>query len=236
MRPVPLSKARTKPDAKPNHPTSSVVDAALDLRKRAMRPTTTRTHSNRESRYRRPPRQPQTVRHQPIWSTSQMTRPTGRDAVLITVTDLHAALQSLAPPAVLDVRWALGDPSGHRDYLDQHIPGARFVDLERELSAPPSPQAGRHPLPAIEDLQRAARGWGVYARPGRRRVRRRRGAVGGAGVVAAALGRCARRAHPRRWPGRPGRGRASVATGPGQKRPGRRPARDAGPTGPAMSS
>ena len=46
-----------------------------------------------------------------------------------------------------DCRWLLEDPdSGHRAYLEGHIPGAVYVDVERDLSAPPGP-AGRHPLP-----------------------------------------------------------------------------------------
>jgi thiosulfate/3-mercaptopyruvate sulfurtransferase len=70
----------------------------------------------------------------------------------------------IAPGSVLlDVRWALGDPHGHAHYLAGHLPGAVFVDLDAELAAPPSPVAGRHPLPAIADLQAAARRWGVRA-------------------------------------------------------------------------
>ncbi len=80
-------------------------------------------------------------------------------AVLITADELRATDPR---PALLDVRWALGDPDGHRHYLDGHIPGAVFVDLETELAAPPSPAAGRHPLPAVDDLQAAARRWGLH--------------------------------------------------------------------------
>jgi thiosulfate/3-mercaptopyruvate sulfurtransferase len=47
----------------------------------------------------------------------------------------------------VDCRWSLDDPAeGRRAYLAGHIPGAVFVDLERELSAAPGP-GGRHPLP-----------------------------------------------------------------------------------------
>ena len=59
---------------------------------------------------------------------------------------------------LLDVRWELGDPHGRRDYLAGHIPGAVFVDLPGELAGSGE---GRHPLPALEDLQAAARRWGV---------------------------------------------------------------------------
>lgn len=63
--------------------------------------------------------------------------------------------------ALLDVRWALGDTQGHARYLDGHLPGAVFVDLDAELAAPASPEQGRHPLPGLLDLQAAARRWGI---------------------------------------------------------------------------
>jgi thiosulfate/3-mercaptopyruvate sulfurtransferase len=85
-----------------------------------------------------------------------------RTVVVDTVT-LATELRSGRPPALLDVRWALGDPDGEKHYLDGHLPGAVYVDLEEELAAPPSPQAGRHPLPDIGDLQQAARRWGLRA-------------------------------------------------------------------------
>ncbi|WP_228819391.1 sulfurtransferase [Nocardia transvalensis] len=62
---------------------------------------------------------------------------------------------------LLDVRWALGDPDGPQHYLNGHIPGAVFVDLETELAAPPSPARGRHPLPEAAHLQKCARSWGL---------------------------------------------------------------------------
>jgi thiosulfate/3-mercaptopyruvate sulfurtransferase len=60
-----------------------------------------------------------------------------------------------------DCRWALDDPDwGRAQYLAGHIPGAVFLDVERELSAPPGP-GGRHPLPTTEDFARAAGAAGV---------------------------------------------------------------------------
>lgn len=48
---------------------------------------------------------------------------------------------------VCDIRWDLTDPDkGRETYENGHIPGALFVDLEADLSAPPG-KAGRHPLP-----------------------------------------------------------------------------------------
>jgi thiosulfate/3-mercaptopyruvate sulfurtransferase len=50
----------------------------------------------------------------------------------------------------VDVRWSLDDrDAGRVWYRGGHIPGAVFVDLERELSDPPGP-GGRHPLPSHE--------------------------------------------------------------------------------------
>ncbi len=47
---------------------------------------------------------------------------------------------------IADVRWVLGDPAAGRAAYDAgHIPGAIFVDLDRDLAAPSGP--GRHPLP-----------------------------------------------------------------------------------------
>lgn len=48
---------------------------------------------------------------------------------------------------VADVRWSLDGREGRTAYLDGHLPGAVFVDLDRDLSDPPTTEAGRHPLP-----------------------------------------------------------------------------------------
>ena len=81
---------------------------------------------------------------------------------LISVDDL--ATRPGGPGLVLlDVRWRLDRPDGRPEYLAGHLPGAVFVDLEAELAAPPSPAAGRHPLPDPGDLQAAARRWGIHA-------------------------------------------------------------------------
>jgi thiosulfate/3-mercaptopyruvate sulfurtransferase len=82
-------------------------------------------------------------------------------APLITVAELRAALASPPVPVLLDVRWALGDPDGREHHAAAHIPGAVFVDLDRELSGPPATATGRHPLPDVDALQAAARRWGI---------------------------------------------------------------------------
>jgi thiosulfate/3-mercaptopyruvate sulfurtransferase len=89
--------------------------------------------------------------------------------ILITAPELAEALDAGtldgAPVRVLDVRWRLDRPDGRPAFAEGHIPGAVYVDLENELAAHvPAGQApvdGRHPLPLIEALQAAARGWGV---------------------------------------------------------------------------
>jgi thiosulfate/3-mercaptopyruvate sulfurtransferase len=61
----------------------------------------------------------------------------------------------------VDCRWALDDPeSGRRDYLAGHVPGAVFVDVEQDLSAPPG-AGGRHPLPTEEQFVAAASRAGI---------------------------------------------------------------------------
>lgn len=53
---------------------------------------------------------------------------------------------------IFDLRWSLADPDGGRNaYLAGHVPGAVFVDLDRDLAAPPS-MDGRHPLPGLSDF------------------------------------------------------------------------------------
>jgi thiosulfate/3-mercaptopyruvate sulfurtransferase len=73
-----------------------------------------------------------------------------------------AALLKRPAPALLDVRWTLGGPSGHADYLAGHLPGAVFVELDRELAAPPG-AGGRHPLPDRAMFGTAMRRAGVSA-------------------------------------------------------------------------
>jgi thiosulfate/3-mercaptopyruvate sulfurtransferase len=61
----------------------------------------------------------------------------------------------------VDCRWALDDPGlGRRQYLAGHIPGAAFIDVERELSAPAG-TGGRHPLPSAAQFASAASRCGV---------------------------------------------------------------------------
>jgi thiosulfate/3-mercaptopyruvate sulfurtransferase len=67
------------------------------------------------------------------------------------------------PYQFVDCRWELGKPERGRElYLAGHLPGASFLDVERELSAPPGgANGGRHPLPPPDDFARVAGAAGI---------------------------------------------------------------------------
>ena len=52
---------------------------------------------------------------------------------------------------VADVRWSLAGPPGAELYDVGHLPGAVFLDADRELSSP-GEGAGRHPVPEADKL------------------------------------------------------------------------------------
>ncbi|HEY9294078.1 MAG TPA: sulfurtransferase [Microlunatus sp.] len=80
--------------------------------------------------------------------------------VLIDVDELARLLAGDGPPVVIDVRWSLGGPSRLPDFLNGHIPGAHWVDLETELSDHQR-TGGRHPLPERAAFEAAMRRVGV---------------------------------------------------------------------------
>lgn len=69
---------------------------------------------------------------------------TGTSRLLVSPAVLAGELAVGPAPVLLDVRWRLGGPAGIDSYREGHLPGAAFVDLDRDLSGPPGP-AGRHP-------------------------------------------------------------------------------------------
>jgi thiosulfate/3-mercaptopyruvate sulfurtransferase len=63
----------------------------------------------------------------------------------------------------VDCRWELGFPGRGRElYLEGHIPGASFLDVDTDLSAPPG-ERGRHPLPSPDQFARAVVRAGIGA-------------------------------------------------------------------------
>lgn len=82
---------------------------------------------------------------------------------LVSTAELAA---HLADPAwlVFDCRHDLAKPeSGAQEYASAHIPGARFMHLDRDLSAPATGKNGRHPLPDPQAFARILAAAGVDA-------------------------------------------------------------------------
>lgn len=56
--------------------------------------------------------------------------------------------------AIVDCRYDLKNPGwGHAQYLNAHVPGAVYASLSHDMSAPPAPGRGRHPLPPPEVMR-----------------------------------------------------------------------------------
>ena len=73
-------------------------------------------------------------------------------APLITATALAAALGD-DRLVVVDCRHDLARPeAGEAAWREGHVPGALFMHLDRDLSAPKTGRNGRHPLPAPADF------------------------------------------------------------------------------------
>ena len=70
---------------------------------------------------------------------------------LITANQLEEILNSGENVLLCDCRFDLVDPlAGRKSYLEGHIPGALYVDLDRDLSGTKTGINGRHPLPTPE--------------------------------------------------------------------------------------
>lgn len=56
---------------------------------------------------------------------------------------------------IVDCRFQLGNPKfGESQYIVNHIPGAVYFDLEKDLSDVVAKHGGRHPLPKIENFKK----------------------------------------------------------------------------------
>lgn len=83
-------------------------------------------------------------------------------AQLLSAAELAARLDQPGL-RILDCRFVLEDPAyGALHYEQGHIPGARYADLERDLSGPVQKGVtGRHPLPDPARLVERLRAWGI---------------------------------------------------------------------------
>lgn len=83
---------------------------------------------------------------------------------LISVTELDAMLNQPGL-CLFDVSHDLFQPdSGLAQFAAGHIPGARHLHIDRDLSASVIPgRTGRHPLPVVAELQQCLRRHGVNA-------------------------------------------------------------------------
>lgn len=73
---------------------------------------------------------------------------------LLTVSRLKNRLENKQNnTVVIDARFQLDDPDvGRKAYLEGHIPGAVYLDLNKDLSGKPAKHGGSHPLPDIDML------------------------------------------------------------------------------------
>jgi thiosulfate/3-mercaptopyruvate sulfurtransferase len=81
---------------------------------------------------------------------------------LVSAGQLAAELAGPDAPTLLDCRWTLAGGPDRDGYERGHLPGAVFVDLDRDLSAPRrADRGGRHPLPDPAVFSAAMRRAGV---------------------------------------------------------------------------
>ncbi|AFU97282.1 sulfurtransferase [Simiduia agarivorans] len=81
--------------------------------------------------------------------------------MLISAAELHLSLQTPST-RIIDCRFDLANPTAGREtYLSGHIPGAHYLDLNQDLSAPVTKHGGRHPLPGIRAFEHRLRALGA---------------------------------------------------------------------------
>lgn len=83
------------------------------------------------------------------------------DAPVPPVVDAGWLVANRQDVVVADVRWYLDGRSGRDAYLAGHLPGAIWVDIDTDLSAPAHPVLGRHPLPTPAAFARALGALGI---------------------------------------------------------------------------
>lgn len=91
-----------------------------------------------------------------------MHRPDRR--TLLTGVDELASRPRDPRLRIIDCRFDLMAPdAGRVAWLDAHIPGAVYADLDRDLSGPVTADSGRHPLPSADDAAQTFSRLGIDA-------------------------------------------------------------------------
>lgn len=84
---------------------------------------------------------------------------TSWDQHIISIDALSATKEDTV---IIDCRFDLMNPSAGRQlYMESHIPGAYYFDLNQDLSSPITRHGGRHPLPDISQFTQRLRECGV---------------------------------------------------------------------------
>ncbi len=86
----------------------------------------------------------------------------GSYTTLIETADLATRLDD-PNWVVIDCRFSLNQPElGHKQYVEAHIPGAIYADLDHDLSGSVTPGVtGRHPLPTADVFAATVANWGI---------------------------------------------------------------------------
>jgi len=65
---------------------------------------------------------------------------------------------------IIDCRFDMNQPQdGYKAYLEGHIEGAHYVDLDKDMTGPKREHGGRHPLADLEEFTRKIAAMGVEA-------------------------------------------------------------------------
>lgn len=83
-------------------------------------------------------------------------------APVVSVGAVHELTGSAASYVLADVRWYLDGRDGHAAFQQAHLPGAVWVDLDRQLAAHGGPVGeGRHPFPTPDAFAAAMSELGI---------------------------------------------------------------------------
>ena len=83
------------------------------------------------------------------------------ESPIISVSDLHHNISS-TDIRIIDTRFSLFDKNeGNALYKKNHIIGASYADLDKDLAGDITESTGRHPLPDVDVISEKLRLWGV---------------------------------------------------------------------------